>query len=94
MGLCEAARCSREGATAHVHHHHHSPGQVPRLDAPKGATVTLTQVRVDKYSPVEQFTTASATSADAPHAIAIPTDALAATYTELATLPWHTEYLY
>lgn len=61
---------------------------------PKGATVTLTQVRVDMYSPVEQYTTASATSDAAPYPIAIPTDALAATYTELATLPWRTEHLY
>jgi hypothetical protein len=61
---------------------------------PKGAKVQLTRVVVEMFSPVEQFTTASATSADAPYAIAIPTDALAATYTELATLPWHTERLY
>lgn len=61
---------------------------------PAGATVTITKVTREVYSPVEQFCTASCTSDAAPHAIAVPTDALAATYTELATLPWHTDYLY
>lgn len=70
---------------------------------PKGATVTVTDVRREVYSPVEQFTTASCTSdaaptyggfLDAARHISIPTDALAATYTELATIPWQTDYLY
>lgn len=61
---------------------------------PAGSVVHLTEVRVDKYSPVEQYTSASATTDVVDHGIAIPTDSLAATYQELATLPWHTEYLY
>lgn len=61
---------------------------------PAGATVNVTGMRREVYSPVEQFTTASCTSDAAPHAISIPTDALAATYTELVTLPWRTDYLY
>lgn len=64
---------------------------------PKGAKVYVTRVVVEEFSPMEQYTTASATYTPkhkpVTH-IAVPTDALAATYTELATLPWHTERLY
>lgn len=61
---------------------------------PAGSTVTVTDVHVEMYSPVEQYTTASVTTNVVDHDIAVPTDALAATYTDLNTVPWHTDYLY
>jgi hypothetical protein len=64
---------------------------------PKGAKVYVTRVVVEKFSSVEQYTTASVTYTPKHKPvtqIAVPTDALAATYTDLQTVPWHTEYLY
>lgn len=61
---------------------------------PAGSTVTVTDVHVEMYSPVEQYTTASVTTDVVDHDIAVPTGVLAATYTELNTVPWHTDYLY
>lgn len=61
---------------------------------PAGSTVTVTDVHVEMYSPVEQHTTASVTTDVVAHGIAVPTADLAATYTELNTVPWHKDYLY
>tara|TARA_R110000822_G_scaffold193623_1_gene332056 strand:+ start:103 stop:384 length:282 start_codon:yes stop_codon:yes gene_type:complete len=61
---------------------------------PAGSVVTVREVRVDMYSLMEHYTSASCTTDAVGHEIGIPTSSLAARYTELQSVPWHTEHLY
>jgi hypothetical protein len=61
---------------------------------PAGSVVTVHEVRVDMYSPIEQYTSASCTTDAVDHQIGVPTGSLAARYTEFQSVPWHTEHLY